>query len=48
MQIHMPDSGKKRITEIFSEDKEAEAARRHDFYARQFHKDFAFLNFPNE
>lgn len=47
MQIHIPDSKKKRITELFPADQEVNAARRHDYWAKKFHKEFAFLNFPS-
>lgn len=47
MQIHIPGSAKKRITELFPSDQEENAARRHDYWAKKFHKEFAFLNFPS-
>ena len=47
MQIHIPGSGKKRITELFPADGEEQAAKRHDYWAKKFHKDFAYLNVPN-
>lgn len=46
MQIHIPNSGKKRITELFPKDQEEQAARRHDHWAKEFHGEYAYLNFP--
>ena len=47
MQIHVPSSAKKRITEVFSSGQEEQAARRYDHHARNLFGEFAFLNFPN-
>jgi len=46
MQIHIPNSGKKRVTELFPKDQEEQAARRHDHWAKEFHGEYAYLNFP--
>jgi len=48
MQICVPDSKKKRITEVFNKNKEVEAAKRYDYHAKRLHKEFAYLNFPDE
>jgi len=48
MQIHVPKSNKKRITEVFPADQEEQAARRYDYHAKRLFGEFSYLNFPNE